>query len=163
MALGRPKSNPALLESEGYYRKHPDRRPDGETIKAIVGRPEPTLLVSSDDLTKTIWDETCDILDSMSILNTSDKFLIEAYCLNMRELYFLTQRIQKSGHSQISDDGTRKTDPDVVSYHKCMGTHIKLMGELGLTPQSRLRMVAPDADNASSDKVGDLMKKLGGN
>ena len=140
----------------------PAKKHDGETIKAIVGRPEPTLLVSADDLTVAIWNETCDILDSMSILSKSDKFLLEAYCLNVRELYLLTQRIQKNGHAQISDDGSKKTDPDVVSYHKCMATHIKLMGELALTPQSRLRMVAPEAGNASADKVGDLMKKLGG-
>ncbi len=160
---GRPKSNPTLLEASGAYRKNPDRRPDESTaIKAIVGRPEPSILIQADELTTLIWNETCDILDSMSILNTSDKFLIESYCLNSRELFYLTQLIQANGHGQLKDDGTRVTCPNVVSWHKCMGTHIKLMNELGLTPQARMRMVSPSVESDSSDKVTDLMNSLGG-
>ncbi len=160
---GRPKSNPKLLEASGAYVKNPDRRPDESTaIKAIVGRPEPSILVQADELTLSIFNETCDILDSMSILNTSDRFLIEAYCLNSRELFYLTKQIQDNGHGQLKDDGTRVTCPNVVSWHKCMGTHVKLMSELGLTPQARMRMVAPEAKNNSTDKVTSLMDKLGG-
>lgn len=160
---GRPKSNPQLLEAAGSYKKNPDRRPDESiAIKAIVGRPDPTLLVQADELTLSIFNETCDVLDSMSILNTSDRYLIEAYCLNARELFYLTQQIQKQGHGQLKDDGTRVTCPNVVSWHKCMGTHVKLMNELGLTPQARMRMVAPDAKNEGTDKVTDLMNSLGG-
>lgn len=163
MVKGRPKSNPALLEAEGYYRKNPDRRPDpSKQIKATSGRPLPTLLVSSDELTLSIWDETCNTMDSLGILAVADRHVIEAYCLNVRELYFLTDAIRKNGHGQLSNDGTKKTCPDVVSWHKCMGTHLKLMGELALTPQARLRMCAPEAKNEGSDMVSDLMKKLGG-
>ena len=69
---GRPKSNPKLLEVSGAYKKNPDRNPDESTaIKAIVGRPEPSILVQADTLTLSIFNETCDILDSMSILNKS--------------------------------------------------------------------------------------------
>ena len=160
---GRPKSNPQLLEAAGSYKKNPDRRPDESiAITAIVGRPDPTLLVQADELTTLIWNETCDILDSMSILNTSDKFLIESYCLNAREFFRLTKMIQEEGHSQMKEDGTRVTCPHVVSWHKCQATHVKLMNELGLTPQARLRMTAPTVENSSGDKVADLMSKLGG-
>ena len=160
---GRPKSNPKLLEVSGAYAKNPDRRPDDSTaIKAIVGRPEPSILVQADTLTLSIFQETCDILDSMSILNKSDVYLIEAYSLNARELFRLTQLVQEQGHGQLKDDGTRVTCPNVVSWHKCMGTHVKLMNELGLTPQARMRMVSPEANNDSTDKVTDLMKQLGG-
>ncbi len=160
---GRPKSNPQLLEASGAYEKNPSRRPDAATaIKAIVGRPAPSILIQADELTLSIFNETCDVLDSMSILNTSDRFLIEAYCLNSRELFYLSKLIQDNGHGQLKDDGTRVTCPNVVSWHKCMGTHVKLMSELGLTPQARMRMVAPEAQNAGADKVTDLMSKLGG-
>ena len=160
---GRPKSNPTLLEASGAYEKNPSRRPDESiAIKAIVGRPDPSILVQADELTLSIFNETCDVLDSMSILNTSDRFLIEAYCLNARELFYLSKLIQDNGHGQLKEDGTRVTCPNVVSWHKSMGTHIKLMNELGLTPQARLRMTAPTVENASTDKVTDLMNKLGG-
>ena len=159
---GRPRSNPQLLEASGAYRKNPDRRQDESTaIAAITGRPEPSFLIQADELCTLIFNETCDILGSMSILNTSDRFLIEAYCLNSRELFHLTQIIQKDGHGQLKDDGSRVTCPNVVSWHKCMGTHIKLMNELGLTPQARLRMTAPVAENDSTDKVTALMNSLG--
>ena len=98
----------------------------------------------------------------MCILNKSDVYLVEAYSLNARELFRLTQIIQSEGHSQAKPDGQRVTCPNVVSWHKCMGTHVKLMNELGLTPQARMRMVAPEANNDSTDKVTDLMKQLGG-
>ena len=161
MAKGRPKSNPKLLEAEGAYRKHPERRPDeSQLVSGEEGRPLPTLLVQADELTFEIWNETCDTLDTLGVLTKSDRFLIEAFCLNVRELYLLTKASQQNGHGQFGDDGTRKTCPNVVSYHKCMGTHIKLMGELALTPQSRLRMVAPEAKNESSDKVGSLLERL---
>lgn len=160
---GRPKSNPKLLEAAGAYVKNPDRRPDESTaIKEIAGRPEPSILIQADDLTTLIWHETCDILDSMSILNKSDKFLIEAFCLNSRELFRLSRLVQENGHGQLKDDGTRVTCPNVVSWHKGMGTHIKLMNELGLTPQARMRMTAPVVENSSTDKVTSLMDKLGG-
>jgi len=160
---GRPRTNPALLEAKGSYAKNPDRRPDPATaIKVSEGRPVPTILIQSDELSVAIWEETCDILDGMSILNKSDKFLIEAYCLNLREMYLLTKIIRESGHSQMKEDGSRVTCPHVVSWHKCSQTHLKLMNELGLTPQARTRMTAPVVESGGGDKVTDLMDKLGG-
>jgi len=99
----------------------------------------------------------------MSILTASDKFLIEAYCINLRELYVLADMVRKEGHFQVKPDGTRVACPNVISYHKLMGTHIKLMNELGLTCQARLRMAAPTVDTGNkTDDVADLMKRLGG-
>lgn len=162
---GRPRKNPALLEAQGAYDKNPDRRPDPATaIKVSQGRPEPTMLIQADELSVAIWNETCDTLDGMSILNKSDRFLIETYCLNLREMYLLTKIIREQGHSQMKDDGTRVTCPHVVSWHKCQGTHLKLMNELGLTPQARTRMCAPTVESSGpGDRVASLMEKLGGN
>ncbi len=163
MGRGRPRHAPALLEAEGYYRKHPERKPEeGALIEGTPGRPEPPLLVRSDDLSVDIWNETCDTLDSLGLLTKTDLFLLEAFCINLRELYHLTELIRQNGHGQFSDDGTRKTCPNVVSFHKCMGTHIKLLSELALTPQARLRVLRPPStDGDGTDEVGDLMKKLG--
>ena len=159
---GRPRSNPQLLEAQGSYKRNPGRKPDADkTIKAITGRPEPTMLVQTDDLTVAIWDDTCNELESLGILAVSDRFLIEAYVLNLREFYKLTQYVQASGHA-ISDDRGLKTDPNVVSYHKIMDRHIKLMGELALTPQARLRMTAPTVESDAGDDITKLLGKLGG-
>jgi P27 family predicted phage terminase small subunit len=160
---GRPKSNPVLLEREGYYRKHPERR-ERSSVETVAepGRPLPTLMVQGDELTLAIWEETCSTLESMGILKKTDSLLVEVFCLNLREMYALNARIREKGHAQLSDDGTTKTCPEVVSWHKLVATHIKLLGELALTPQARLRMVAPEVDNESSNSVSDLMKKLGG-
>ena len=160
MGRGRPRHNPILMEAEGAYRKNPQNRPT-TLIKVDEGTPGPPLLVQSDELALEIWNEACDKLRDIGLLNKTDSFLIEAFALNLRELYRMAQPVREKGHSQVGDDGLRKADPNVVSYHKLMGTHIKLMNELGLTPSARTRMVGP-SKKGDDDGVLKLMERLGG-
>jgi len=159
MARGRPRQHPTLREAEGAYRKDPQLRPT-HLIEVAEGTPEPTLLISGCELSKKIWDETVATLTEIDLINKTDRFLLEAFCLNLRELYSLTSIIQVNGHYQQDENG-RKTDPVVVSYHKVMATHIKLLNELGLTPQARLRMIGP-SEKKDDTGVADLMKRLSG-
>ena len=157
--MGRKCANPKLLEISGHYRKN-GGRPEAE-IPTESSRPLPSLLIQSDELTLALFNETCESLESMGILAKQDLALIEAYVCNYRELVLAIEQMRKEGPVV---EGTRgpKTNPIVTHYHNLMSSHRLMLGELGLTPSARAKMVKPTANRSEGDPVGELMKRLGG-
>ena len=159
MPAGRPKHSPILREAEGGYRKDPQRRPES-FINGAEGLPEPSDLVAGDELAMKIWTEACAALKSIGLLTKTDKFLIEAYTMNYREFIVLMRYVHKNGHDTTGQNGERKTDPAVISMHKISDRHIKLMNELGLTPQGRMRLAGSTGKPENGD-VRSLLERLG--
>jgi hypothetical protein len=48
-----------------------------------------------------------------------------------------------------------------LNYHRFLANHMKLLQELALTPSARTRLATPQGPK-QSDKVGQLLEKLGG-
>jgi P27 family predicted phage terminase small subunit len=150
--------NPKLLEAEGAYRKNPSRRPTRE-LQVTEGVPEPTPIIAASEVMTDLWYQTCDILTSLGIVNQTDKYLLESYCINYAIALDLSAKVMKFGHTQDTATG-KKRSPDSQALQAHMDRHIKLLAELGLTPSSRARFVSPvDQDNPSNPLL-DVMKNL---
>ena len=149
-----------LREAEGAYLGGKTRKP--EELPTVLGRPLPSILVQADDLSLAIYNETCDILQTLGILTQQDGIMIEAFALNYRELALCFKDMQKNGIESETQRGSGKSTVHTTNSHKFMATHIKLMGELGLTPSARLRMIPPERKADSASPVDVLLKKLGG-
>ncbi len=149
-----------LRESEGAFRGGKTKKP--AELPTVLGRPSPSILVQADELSLAIYNETCDILQDMGILTQQDGIMIEAFSLNYRELALCFKEMQANGIESETQRGSGKSTVHTTNAHKFMATHIKLMGELGLTPSARLRMVPPERKTDSGSPVDDLLKKLGG-
>jgi len=149
-----------LREQEGAYRGGKSKKPD--ELPTVLGRPSPSILVQSDDLSLAIYNETCDILQTMGVLTQQDGIMIEAFALNYRELALCIKDMQKNGIEAETQRGNGKSSVHTTNYHRFMATHLKLIGELGLTPSARLRMMPPERKGDSASPVDALLKKLGG-
>lgn len=149
-----------LRESEGAYRSGKTKKPS--ELPTVLGRPTPSILVQADDLSLAIYNETCDILQTLGILTQQDGILIESFALNYRELALCIKDMQKNGIESETQRGSGKSSVHTVNYHKLISHHLKMMGELGLTPSARLRMVPPERKADSGSPVDSLLKKLGG-
>jgi P27 family predicted phage terminase small subunit len=161
MVRGRKPKRQELATRDGSWNTHPER--EKEVVPTTCERPSPPLLVQADELTLALWDETCDILQSMRLLVAEDKPLIEAYVLNYALFLRCVQDIQKNGDTYVADNGNLKASGSATNYARYIQAHQKLLSELGLTPSSRARLASPvDRSASESNPVGDLLKKLGG-
>ncbi len=149
-----------LREQEGAFRGGKTRKP--AELPSVLGRPSPSILVQSDELSLAIYNETCDILQVMGILSEQDGIMLEAFALNYRELALCIKDMQANGIEAETQRGNGKSSVHTTNYHKFMATHLKLMSELGLTPSARLRLVPPERNADSGSPVDALLKKLGG-
>lgn len=156
--MGRNRSNPALLEAEGAFKKNPQRRID--TVKAVVGRPPAPLIVSECPLTHEIWNETLGHLESMGILSFADEHLLAEYCSTYAEFLKLTKAVREFGHFYTSPDGLVKAHPASASWDRAKSSLIRLQSQLGLTPSARASIKAPGKDTGPSEAES-LMGEFG--
>lgn len=158
--MAKPKRQ-ELAQIDGTHKDNPARR------KAIVPvrdkRPEPSLLVQADELSLSLWHETCDTLDFMGFLKYEDGPIIEAYILNYGLLLRCIQDLHKNGDTTVTRDGGTKASGAATNYGRYIQTHTKLLSELGLTPSARTRLAPPESRSKDEQNpVGDLLKKLAG-
>ncbi len=157
----KPKSI-ELREIEGAYRAGGKTKPEG-VLPVVLGRPLASIIVQSDELAMSIFDEACDSLQSMGILCVEDSFLLNAYALNYRELVLCYQAMHKEGIEAETQRGGGKSSVYTSNSHKFLASHLRMMSELGLTPSARARMASPERKEDSNNPVDNLLKKLGGN
>ena len=160
MVRGRKPKRQELKEVDGSWSTHPGR--EREIVPVRDGIPEPSILVQSDELSLELWNETCELLQSMRFICKEDKPLIEAYCVNYSLYLRCTQNIIKEGDIYVSSDGNVKSNGYATNVARYAALHLKYMSELGLTPSARARLASPKDRSAEEDNpVGDLLKKLG--
>lgn len=158
--MAKPKRQ-ELAQIDGTHKDNPARR------KAIVPvrdkRPEPSLLVQADELSLSLWHETCDTLDFMGFLKYEDGPTIEAYILNYGLLLRCIQDLHKNGDTTVTRDGGTKASGAATNYGRYIQTHIRLLSELGLTPSARTKLAPPESRSKEEQSpVGELLKKLAG-
>jgi len=141
------KLSSAAKELNGSYKKDPQRRNKHEP-KSTKGKPRITKLAGQTKIGRAFWKATCELLDELGVLVLADVQILESYVLNEVHLQDSMQSIKDLGQMVESRDGSPKTNPACIEFHKCMDRRVKLMNELGLTPIARQRLVAvkPEED-----------------
>lgn len=90
------------------------------------------------------WVETCEMLQSMNILSTTDNHAVRRYV----ELAILAD----DAYQRHLETGEKE---DRISYLQSVAQQKKIMDDFGFTPRSRMSMKAPDKPKTS--KILELM------
>ena len=158
MPRGRRPLATEVAEANGSYRKNPARRPH-KKIKGGEGIPIKPDFVELDETASAVWDETVEVLKSCNILTETDTHLLTTYVTTYSEWLKAFKYVSKHGH-----ESEGKTSPQSMTFHKLSDRHLKLLGELGLSPSSRARLsVATSKDQeAQGVSLASIIKDLQG-
>ena len=159
MTRGRKPLATEVAEANGSYRKNPARRPT-KIIKGSDGIPIKPDFVESDEVASAIWDETVDVLKDCGILSQTDTHLLTNYVVTYSEWRKAFVHVSKYGHE--NEDG--KTSTQSMTFHKLADRHLKLLGELGLSPSSRARLSVAKSDAGQEEKesLASVLRQLTG-
>ena len=125
----------SVAEANGSYKKNPARRPTNN-ISGSDGIPVKPDFLELDETASAVWDETVGVLKDCGILSETDTHLLTSYVSCYAEWKKAYLHVSKYGHE--NEDG--KISPQSMTFHKLADRHIKLLGELGLSPSSRARL-----------------------
>jgi P27 family predicted phage terminase small subunit len=151
---GRKPLPTAIKEATGALKHDPQRRNNAEpTTKR--GYPACPATIAVDEVAKQCWNETCELLDEMGILTTSDKRVLHVYCVTYSEWLFLSEYVKNGNVRLANDRGNETTSPEAGQVHKYADRLLKLLAELGLTPSSRSRL---HVEKKEDDPFADFMK-----
>lgn len=159
MPRGRKPLATEVAEANGSYRKNPARRPQN-TIKGGSGIPVKPDFVELDETASAVWDETVNVLKECGILSQTDLHLLTNYVVTYSEWKKAYLHVSKHGHE--NEDG--KTSPQSMTFHKLADRHLKLLGELGLSPSSRARLsvATSSTDKEEEVSIASLLKSMKG-
>jgi P27 family predicted phage terminase small subunit len=145
MVKGRKPKATAVKVAEGSFTKHPERR-NNEEPKPKLSDPKIPDHVEADLVAKSRWFWVCDQLREMSLLHATDQGLIAGYCLDYSMMISLWGHIKGGIVSEMNEKGNTSTKPEANQFHKFADRCLKREAELGLTPSSRARLRAPQAE-----------------
>ena len=148
-----------VAEANGSYKKNPNRRPP-KPIKGSVGIPVKPDFIELDETASAVWDETVAVLKECNILSETDTHLLTNYVVTYAEWRKAYLHVSENGHE--NEDG--KTSTQSMTFHKLSDRHLKLLGELGLSPSSRARLsVASDSkEKEQGASLASIIKELKG-
>lgn len=158
MVRGRKPKPTATKEANGAYRKDPQRRNKHEP-KPPPGSPEMPVWIGEDDIAKRCWDTTCKLLSAMQILTEADTHPIAAYCSDFAQWYRLRHIVSDGNVSQMTEQGD-KVKVEAVQVHKYQDRMFKFWSEYGMTPSSRSRLIAKQAED-EDDPFSELIARMG--
>jgi len=159
MTRGRKPLATEVAEANGSYRKNPARRPHN-SIKGGQGIPIKPDFVELDETASAVWDETVSVLKDCNILSETDTHLLTSYVSCYAEWKKAYLHVAQHGHE--NDEG--KTSPQSMTFHKLADRHLKLLGELGLSPSSRARLSVAKSDGQKEQgtSLASIIKDLQG-
>ena len=148
-----------VAEAHGSYKNNPARRPTN-IISGGSGIPVKPDFVELDETASAVWDETVEVLKDCGILSETDTHLLTSYVSCYAEWKKAYLHVAKYGHE--NEDG--KTSTQSVTFHKLADRHLKLLGELGLSPSSRARLSVATSDTGKKEKesIASLLKAMKG-
>ena len=139
MARGRKPVPTAVLAARGSWRA---KSREGEPVPE---RGIPTCLGYLSETAKAEWRRVTKELDRMRIMATSDRAMLEIYCVAYATGVEAQNHLAAEGHVV---DG--KPNPWVRIGKNAMETQLRIGVEFGLTPSSRARIRVP-ANPAKAD------------
>ena len=148
-----------VAEANGSYRKNPARRPT-HTISGSDGIPVKPDFIELDETASAVWDETVGVLRECNILSETDTHLLTSYVSCYSEWKKAYLHVAKNGHE--NEDG--KTSAQSMTFHKLADRHLKLLGELGLSPSSRARLSVATSteEKEQGTSLASIIKELKG-
>ena len=145
MVKGRKPLSSAVKDASGAFAKNPQRR-NHEEPKPKLSDPKIPDHVEADPVAKSRWFWVCEQLREMNLLHATDQGLIAGYCLDYSMMISLWGRIKGGIVSEMNEKGNVSTKPEANQFHKFADRCLKREAELGLTPSSRARLRAPQAE-----------------
>lgn len=124
--------------------------------EAPSNRPEAPSRLSAKE--KKHFNLICDLLDGMKILSAADAITIEHAAFYLEESIALRKQLKKGRFQEItSREGsvTIKVHPAAPLLNADVKILNSLLGELGLTPTARTRIISGDGDGAGKDDLLD--------
>jgi len=153
-----PRPTPKeVLKLRGSWRG--DLNP--ESPPTIPGRPPAPAILSS--RAKTIWNNTCDILERIGVLSCADIDMLTMYCITLDHLVTCERVIQRDGMTYEFENAqgavTIRERPEVKLEKEYIRIASRLAAEFGLSPSARARVtvetpVTPSEDVEQFFKVG---------
>lgn len=157
---GRKPTSKAVKLMNGAAEKNPHRVNHHEP-KAKRGFPPSPALVKLDPVAQRCWDTMCEQLDEMDLLVTSDLYVLEVAAMAYAKMVSVDQEL--AGRVTIENSkGDLVSHPAAMHYHRFQSTFVRCLGELGLTPSSRLRLHAPDPEKDADEFQQWLSNAAGG-
>lgn len=98
--------------------------------------PEMPQCVKDEALASAVWNHVTDVLKDAGILSRTDTHLLTHYTITYSMWLKVQEHVMRHGHA----DENGKTSPESVAFFKLSSQHLKLLGELGLSPSSRARL-----------------------
>jgi P27 family predicted phage terminase small subunit len=162
MPKGRKRIAPEIHEANGSFRVHPERR-NKDAPKSDGKRP--VMPVDFDNHEAKKWEELCSILEGNRVMSSDLIEILVAYCTAYGGWMRAREAVRKTGIVLVQKmaDGTTdvKRNPFSVELHKYRDEMNKLLPELGLTPASRSKVSAIDADDNKDDPFASIMERMG--
>ena len=159
MVRGRKPKPSAAHEASGAYVKNPQRRNKREPV-APTGPLEMPNWVREDDIARQCWEQTVCIIGAMKILTQADLHPVAGYCSDFAQWFRLRAMIEQGNVSQMTEHGD-KVKVEATQVHKYQDRMFKFWGEYGMTPSSRSRLIAAQAED-EEDNFEALLSRLGG-
>lgn len=159
MVRGRKPKPSAVLEASGAFAKNPNRRNKREPI-APTGPLEMPIWVQEDDIARQCWEQTVGIIGAMKILTQADLHPVAGYCSDFAQWFRLRAMIEQGNVSQMTEHGD-KVKVEATQVHKYQDRMFKFWSEYGMTPSSRSRLIAKQADD-TDDPFQSLLARMNG-
>ncbi len=159
MTRGRKPMATEVAEANGSYRKNPSRKP-ANIIHAAAGIPVKPDFIELDKTASAVWDETVAVLKECNILSETDTHLLTSYVSCYAEWKKAYLHVSEHGHE--NEDG--KTSAQSMTFHKLADRHLKILGELGLSPSSRARLSVATSkeEKQQGTSLASIIKELKG-
>jgi P27 family predicted phage terminase small subunit len=148
MASSKPQPT-ALKLYKGETRK--ERLNTKEPKPKPIAPPAPGWL---DEDGKRIWDALAPKLEAIGILTEVDGAAFSALCQCYSRWLGAERALSEKGMTIECPSGYSQQRPEVAISHKYLGLLKSLMGEFGMTPSSRSRLVTAQDD---ADDFGELL------
>jgi P27 family predicted phage terminase small subunit len=145
------------------------RKPTPSAIKALrgtlapgieptpqAGAPDEPNHIKDDPIAHTEWETTCKHLESMGLLATTDRAILELYCRAYSDWRRAIEMVAKYGDVVYADKGktvireSPYTTHRKAAYSQCLD----LLRELGLTAVARTRLRTTTKKNDANPWAG---------
>jgi P27 family predicted phage terminase small subunit len=133
----------------GSAQKNPQRVNKSEP-KATRGYPPSPMEVKKNPVAENCWNTMCQQLDEMGLLVTSDLYVLQVAVMSYAKMIEIDKELGGKVTMENSK-GELVSHPAAMHYHRFQTMFVRCLGELGLTPSSRLRLHAPDPDKDADD------------
>jgi len=147
---GRKPTTKAVKEMTGAAFKNTQRVNHFEP-KGNHKRPEMPQCVVEDPVASECWNSMCEELDQMSLLVTSDFYVLQIAAMCYSQIMALHKETKGGNVVVEAPRGGMVVHPAALQMHKFQDRFLKCLIELGLSPSGRLRLHAPDPE-ADSDE-----------